>query len=316
MKIVVIDGYTMNPGDLNWTPITQLGDCSIYEASSEEEIMPRLADAQIVISNKVGFSRERMQQLAHLKYIGLSATGYNVIDCDAAKEFGIAVTNVPAYSTASVAQHVFALLLHFFSRVDEHDKNVRTEWPASRDFAYWRAPLEECAGQTFGIIGMGQIGRKVAEIAKAFGMKVIFYMHRTLENPPEGCTQVEMQTLLAESDVLSLHCPLNAQTEEIIDADKLSKMKKNAILINTGRGQLLDEQAVADALNQGIIAGAGMDVLSSEPPTPDNPLLHAKNCVITPHLAWATKESRQRLLDTVASNIAAFLDGKSQNRVA
>ncbi len=316
MQIVVLDGYAMNPGDLDWKPLEELGECAIYERTPAAQTVERSQDAEMVITNKVVFSREMIEQLPKLKYIGVSATGFNIVDVAAAREHEILVTNVPAYSTASVAQIVFAFILSFTHHVAEHSESANQKWPKSSDFAYWDFPLIELKDLTLGIIGFGRIGRAVAEIGKAFGMRIIFSGRRPVTDAPEWATLVELQDIFKQSDVLSLHCPLTEATRHIINADNLKLMKNTAYLINTGRGDLVDEQALADALNSETIAGAGVDVLSSEPPLPSNPLLSAKNCLITPHIGWATGAARQRLMDVVVQNVAAFLNGKPQNVVS
>jgi len=321
MKIVVLDGYTMNPGDLSWEDLRRVGPCDLYDRTTPDAVVERSAGAGIVLTNKVVLDRAVIERLPDLKYIGVLATGYNVVDMQAARERNIVVTHVPAYSTMSVAQMVFALLLEMTQHIGRHSGRVRQgAWSASPDFCFWERPLIELDGLTMGIVGFGRIGRAVARIAQAFGMNV-----RVHTRCPEKALQDEMlksvrfvdaDTLFSESDVISLHCPLTDQTRVIINARTLAMMKPTAFLINTGRGPLIDEQALADALNAGRIAGAGMDVLSAEPPPPDNPLLEAKHCFISPHVAWATKAARQRLMDTAVANIKAFLDGSAVNVVS
>jgi len=315
-KIVVLDGYTLNPGDLSWKGLEALGRCAVYDRTGPEEVLSRAEGTEIVLTNKTVLSSDVIEQLPGLKYIGVLATGYNVVDIEAAGERGIVVTNVPAYSTPSVAQMVFAHLLNLTHHVGHHARTVRSgRWSSNPDFCYWDTPLIELAGLTMGIIGFGRIGRTIAKLALAFGMKVTAYDIVTLADMPEGCQLVGLDDVFRNSDVVSLHCPLTPQTEKVVNKQRLALMKKTAFLINAGRGPLVDEQALADALNNGKIAGAGLDVLSSEPPDKDNPLLKAKNCFITPHIAWATRSARQRLLKVVVDNVAAFLAGKPQNVV-
>lgn len=317
MKIVVLDGYGMNPGDLSWDNLNKLGDLTVYDRTAPCEVIDRSVSADILLTNKTIIDKDIIEKLPDLKYIGVLATGYNVVDTKAAREKGIIVTNIPSYSTDSVAQMVFSLLLAVTNNVEHYTLDNRTgRWSRNADFCYWDAPLTELAGKTFGIIGFGNIGSKVAEIALAFGMKVMALSSKPADALPAGVIKAEnLDQLLSRSDVLSLHCPLTDSTKHIINASTLSKMKSSAILINTGRGPLVDEQALADALNKGIIRGAGVDVLSCEPPKDDNPLLYARNCYITPHLGWATVEARQRLMDIAVSNVANFIEGKPSNVV-
>jgi glycerate dehydrogenase len=314
MKIVILDGYTMNPGDLDWVPLQNLGDVTIYERSAPETIVERAAGAEAVLVNKVVLSADTLKQLPALKYIGVTATGYNNIDLEAARKQQITVTNVRAYSSASVAQQTFALLLGLYNRAEMHSQSVFAgEWAASDDFSYSKSPLIELAGKTMGLIGLGDIGSQVAGIALAFGMKVIAY--RKHPKPVNGIEMVDLETLFAKSDVISLHCPLTEETREIINQESLAKMKPNAVVINTGRGPLIRESDLAEALKKGTIAGAGLDVLSAEPPKAGNPLLSAPNCIITPHVAWATYEARKRLLELTASNLESFIAGNPVNVV-
>ena len=316
MNIVVLDGYTLNPGDLTWKDLESLGQCTVYDRTGPEEVVPRAKDAEIVLTNKTLLFSDVIKQLPKLKYIGVLATGYNVVDVEAAHNRGIPVTNVPAYSTKSVAQMVFAHLLNLSQHVGHHAETVRSErWTSNPDFCYWDMPLIELVGLTMGIIGFGRIGQAAAKLALAFGMKVIAYDVVTPSSIPEGCQFVGLEDVFRRSDVVSLHCPLTPQTQNIINKERLELMKKTAFLINISRGPIVDEQALAQALNNEEIAGAGLDVLSSEPPKKDNPLLKAKNCYITPHIAWATHSARERLLKVVVDNVAAFLAGKSQNVV-
>lgn len=315
MQIVILDGYTLNPGDLDWSGLDSLGELVVYDRTAESQIIERAADAEIVLTNKTPLSAEILHKLPKLRYIGVLATGYNIIDIQAAKENGIIVANVPAYSTHSVAQLVFALLLEFCHRVQQHSDSVLNgDWAGSIDFSYSRSPLVELSGQTMGLIGLGQIGKQTALIAQAMGMKVIATgSGRNVPQPVEGIEWVQIDELLQRSDVISLHCPLTPATNQLIDAKRIAQMKPTAILINTARGGLLNEEDVAHALNEGRLAGAGLDVLTVEPPRPDNPLLHARNVIITPHIAWATKEARARLMDTAIGNVRAYLDGRPVN---
>jgi len=316
MKIVVLDGYTLNPGDLSWEGIQQFGDCTIYDRTPEEKTVERSAAAQAVLTNKVAFNKETIAQLPNLKFIGVLATGTNVVDIEAAKEAGITVTNIPAYSTASVAQMVFSHILHFVQNVSIHAASVRNdEWTNSIDFTYRKTPQIELTGKTLGIIGFGQIGQAVAKIGLAFGMKIIFN-NRSKKETSLAAKQVDQDTLFAESDFVSINCPLTAENEKFFDRQAIEKMKSTALVINTGRGQLINEYDLADALNSERIAGAGLDVLSTEPPHPENPLIHAKNCAITPHIAWATFEARSRLMQIATENLKAFLEDTPQNVVS
>ncbi|WP_353722287.1 D-2-hydroxyacid dehydrogenase [Dyadobacter sp. 676] len=315
MNIVILDGYTLNPGDQDWAPIRKLGNVTIYDRSAKEEIVGRAHDAEILLVNKVVLSAETLAQLTKVKYIGVMATGFNNIDIEAARKQGITVTNVKAYGPASVAQQTFALLLAIVNRVETHSQSVFAgDWVASPDFCYWKTPLNELAGKTMGLIGLGDIGSQVAKIALAFGMSVI--AHRKHPVPMDNIEMVSLDAIFTQSDVISLHCPLTEETREIINRESLSKMKAGAIILNTGRGPLIHEADLADALRNGTIAAAGLDVLSVEPPKPDNPLLSAPNCVITPHVAWATFEARRRLLQMVAGNLESFQKGAPQNVVS
>lgn len=315
MQIVVLDGYTLNPGDLSWDALAALGECTIYERTPPALVIERARDAEIVLTNKVVLNREIIAQLPRLRYIGVLATGYNIVDVAAAREHGIVVTNVPAYSTRSVAQLVFALLLELALHVGHHAETVRAgRWAANPDFSYADYPLVELDGLTMGIVGLGRIGRAVADLARAFGMSVLAYNHRTTA-PHPGVEMVEFDALLQRSDVVSLHCPLTPETTNLVNAARLAMMKPTAFLINTARGPLVNEQELAAALNADRIAGAGMDVLSTEPPAADNPLLTAKNCIITPHIGWATHAARIRLLTAVVENVRAFQQGAPVNCV-
>jgi glycerate dehydrogenase len=316
-RIVILDGYTLNPGDLSWKPIKQLGECEIYERTNKSDILNRAKKAQILLTNKTPLSAETLKELPHLELIVVTATGVNVVDIDAAQKLNIPVANVPAYGANSVAQMVFAHIQNLTQHVSHHNNTVKAgDWTNSKDWCYWDFPLIELAGKKIGIIGFGQIGQKVAEIARAFDMDVLIHTPRPLKNSVPGYIQTSLQELFNKSDIISLHCPLNEKTNQIINKESIAKMKKNALLINTSRGGLVNEKDLADALNNKQIAGAGLDVLSSEPPAADNPLFTAQNCFITPHIAWATKEARQRLLDIVVNNIQSFLEGKPVNLVS
>lgn len=314
MKIVVTDGYTLNPGDLSWNKISALGDLTVYDRTPAELIIERCRDADVVLTNKVPFSKETLAMLPGLKLISLLATGYNVIDIKAARELGIAVSNAPAYGTASVAQHVFALLLEFTNHVGLNAASTAAgKWQQSIDWCYTEASVIELEGKIFGVVGFGNIGQKASMIAKAFGMHVIYHNHRNKDS--DIGEQVDINGLFTRSDFISLHCPLTTENNQFVNASLLKIMKPAAILINTARGGLINEQHLADALNNGIIAGAALDVLSKEPPADDNPLLHAKNCIITPHNAWISKEARERIMTITANNIAAFINGHPVNVV-
>ena len=316
MKIVALDGYTLNPGDLSWAPIEKMGELTVYERSSPEEVVERCRDADIILTNKALVNAAAIRALPALRYIGVTATGYNVVDINAAKERGIPVSNAAGYSSPSVAQHVFSLLLALCTRTEAHAESVTAgDWSRSRDFCYWLQSPVELSGKTMGIVGLGQIGKATARIALGMGMQVIASHKHPKRDAMEGVRFTDLETCFRESDVISLHCPLNDQNKEFVNEALLSLMKPTAYLINTSRGPLLNENEVADALNNGIIAGAGLDVLSNEPPAGDNRLIGAKNCLITPHIAWASKASRQRLMDIVAANIHAFREGNPVNIV-
>lgn len=315
MRIVVLDGHTLNPGDLSWDALKASGECVFHERSAASEVVPRLKEADVTLTNKVPIDRKAMESLPKLKYIGVTATGFNIVDVTAARERGIIVTNVPAYGTDSVAQATIALLLELTNRVGHHAQTVRDgRWGQSLDFCYSDFPLVELSGLNFGIIGYGRIGQQVGRIAQAFGMNLLATQNHP--RPVEGVRIVEVETLLRESDVISLHCPLTPQTKGLINQQRLELMKKTAFLLNTSRGPLIVEQDLADALRAGRIAGAGLDVLSVEPPTAGSPLFSAPNCYITPHQAWATRAARQRLMDVTAANLSAWLQGKPQNVVS
>ena len=316
MKIVVLDGYTANPGDLSWKGLERLGALTVYDRTRNNETIARIANAEIVLTNKVLIRREEIEHLPNLKYIGVLATGYNVVDVEAAHEHGIIVTNVPAYSTESVAQMVFAHLLTVTNRTEHYAiSNQEGRWTESPDFCYWDFPHMELSGKTFGIVGLGNIGQRVAQIAFAFGMKVKAMTSKSIENLPSGVIKVSFEELLQTSDVVSLHCPLTESTLHMINANSLRKMKPASILINTGRGPLVDDGAVAEALAEGRLSAFCADVLTDEPPKADNPLLKHPNAYITPHIAWATKEARSRLLQVATDNVQAFLDHHPVNVV-
>ena len=315
-KIVILDGYSAQPGDLSWKELEELGEVTVYDRTKADETVARAANADIVLTNKVVISREVIAQLPCLKYIGVLATGYNVVDIVAAHERGIVVTNVPAYSTESVAQMVFAHLLTVTNRTEHYAiQNRAGRWSKNPDFCYWDTELTELAGKVFGIVGLGHIGQRVAQIALAFGMRVKALTSKPAEALPAGIEKASWDELLTTSDVLSLHCPLTENTRHLMNADTLRQMKPTAVLINTGRGPLVDDQAVADALAEGRLAAFCADVLTEEPPALDNPLLKQPNAYTTPHVAWATKEARIRLLQVATDNVRSFLAGKPQNVV-
>ena len=317
-KIVVLDGYAANPGDIGWEPWKALGELKVYERTAPEETVARCKDAEIVLTNKVIFDAKVIEALPALRYIGVLATGYNIVDLEAASKHGIIVTNIPAYSTLSVAQMVFAHLLNITHHVAQHAERVTNgAWQNSKDFCFWDSELIELDGLTLGIVGLGNIGRAVARIAQTFGMKVMAYSSKSEETLAEmGIRKAaSYEDVFRTADVVSLHCPLNAQTKHLVNAERLALMKPSAILINTGRGPLIDEEALADALNSGKIYAAGVDVLTQEPPRAGSPLIGARNCYITPHVAWATRAARERLDKIAFDNVRAFLDGCPRNVV-
>lgn len=317
MKIVVLDGYGLNPGDLSWEAMEALGELKVYDRTSPSELMARAEGADALITNKTVITSADMDALPQLRYIGVLATGYNVVDVDSARKKGIVVTNIPAYSTHSVAQMVFAHLLHITQRVGHYaSENKEGRWSANPDFCYWETPLVELHGKKMGIVGFGNIGKATANLALAFGMEVYVYSSKPQSLLPQGIQKRTLDELFKECDVVSLHCPLTSDTLELVNASRLALMKPSAILINTGRGPLINEKDLADALNEGRIAGAGLDVLSTEPPRKDNPLLMARNCFITPHIAWATKEARERLMSIAVNNLKSYLQGIVINNVA
>ena len=316
MKIVNLDGYTTNPGDLSWECFRKYGDIVVYDRTQPNEIVERAKDADVLFVNKCIITDEIMGKLPNLKYIGLQSTGYNVVDCEAAKKRGIVVSNIPAYSTNAVAQLVFALILQITNKVSLHSNAVHNgEWSDCPDFCFWKSPLTELDSKTIGIVGFGSIGQRVSSIAKAFGMKILVY---TPHPKPEIFTDVQFcdfEYLCKNSDVITCHCPLTPSTENLINKSAISLMKESAIVINTSRGPVVNDEDLANALNNGDIQGAGLDVLSIEPPKSSNPLLTAKNCIITPHIAWAAYETRKRLLTILEENLKAFIDGNPQNVV-
>lgn len=314
MRIVVLDGYTANPGDLSWDKLKEFGECTIYDRTAPDEIVERAADAEAVLTNKVVLDSETLAALPDLKYIGVLATGYNVVNIEAARQRGIIVTNIPAYSTPSVGQMVFAHILNITQQVRHYSDEVRQgRWSSSPDFCFYDTPLTELLGKKIGIIGLGQTGYNTARIAIGFGMKVWAHTSKSrLQLPPE-IRKADLEHLFHECDIISLHCPLTDSTRNMVNSQRLALMKHTGIIINTGRGPLINEQDLANALNTGQIYAAGLDVLSEEPPRPDNPLLTARNCFITPHVAWANFESRQRLLHIASSNIKAYIEGKPMN---
>ena len=316
MKIVILDGYSVNPGDMSWDAVGRFGELTVFDRTSRDEVAERCADAEVILTNKVALDTALMKDLPACRYIGVLATGYNLIDLEAARSRGIVVTNIPAYSTDSVAQNTFALLLALTNHAEGYTReNIEcNRWAECKDFCYFDSPVMELAGKTFGIVGYGSIGRAVGRIAHAFGMKVVVFSSKP-QKELTGVEKMDLDTLFRECDVVSLHCPLVAQTHHLVNAERLAMMKPTAILLNTGRGPLVDEEALANALRDGKIAGAGVDVLSEEPPKSDNPLLHVRNCMVTPHISWASTEARKRLIKIAADNIEAFLKGDPRNVV-
>lgn len=317
MKICILDGYSLNPGDLDWSPVERLGDVTLFDRTPADKIVERAADADIVLTNKVPFSADTLRQLPRLRFICVLATGYNIIDTEAAARQGVVVANIPAYSTMSVAQMAFAHILNITNHVASYAREVADgKWTNCPDFCFWDSALTELAGKTMGIVGLGNTGMATARIAVAMGMKVVALTSKSADTLPEGITPAPLDDVLASADVVSLHCPLTPSTRHLINAASIAKMKPSAILINTGRGPLVDKQAVADALNGGRLAAFGADVLSQEPPRGDNPLLSARNCFLTPHIAWATLEARTRLMSTATENVRQFIAGEPvANRV-
>ena len=309
MRIVILDGYTVNPGGLDWSPVSRNGEMTCYDRTAREDVLARVGDAEIVLTNKTVLDRPLIEAMPHLRYIGVLATGYNVVDLAAARDRGVPVTNIPEYGTGAVAQYTMALMLELASRVGLHDAAVKQgKWMTCPDFCFWEAPMVELAGRTLGIVGYGRIGRAVAKLAEAFGMNVIAYSR----SYPQA---VPLDELCERSDVVSLHCPLTEQNHHLFNAERIARMKDGAWLINTARGPLVDEQALADALNSGKLGGAALDVAEVEPPRRPSPLMTAKNCILTPHVAWAPAEARQRLIDIAGANIEAFLRGAPVNVV-
>jgi glycerate dehydrogenase len=317
MKITVLDGHTLNPGDLNWEGIESMGELVVYDRTPADLIQERCSGASIIFTNKTPLDEAFFKQNPEVKYVGILATGYNIVDIEAARDHGVVVTNVPGYGTPSVAQMTFALILELCNRVQRHSDSVMDgRWSASDDFCYWDFPLVELNGKTIGIVGFGSIGRKVGDIAAAFGMNILASDQlQTDQSHRDHFKWSDIPQLLSASDIVTLHCPLTPETKGMINKKSLGLMKSTSFLINTSRGPLIVEQDLADALNQGKIAGAGLDVLGVEPPTPENPLLSARNCLITPHIAWASMEARKRLMDIVVNNLKEFLNGRIVNRV-
>jgi len=316
MNICILDGYTLNPGDLSWDKLSEVGRLEVYDRTPEELVIERASNAEIILTNKTPLSRATLEQLPNLKYIGVLATGFDVVDTKVAEERGIVVSNIPTYGTESVAQMVFALLLEHCHHVQRHsDAVMEGEWGRNPDWCFWNYPLVELAGKTMGIVGFGRIGLQTARIASAFGMRILAFDSHPRDIDLPNFEWAELPDLLRQADFVSLHCPLTPYTEGMINAENLSLMKPSAVIINTSRGKLVNNKDLAEALNAGVIAGAGLDVLAAEPPEDSNPLLQAKNCIITPHIAWATKEARSRLLDLAVDNIQAFVAGNSKNVV-
>jgi len=315
MEIVILDGYTLNPGDLSWDKLEELGKVTVYDRTALNQVVERARSAGVILTNKVPINKEVLEKLPELHYIGVLATGYNMIDVDYAKEKRIVVSNVPGYSTASVVQMTFALLLELCHRVQRHSDAVMSgKWSASSDFCFWDYPLTELADKKMGIIGFGDIGQKVADVASVFGMEILGHSRtETDQTHRKNFRWTNLEELLEQSDIVSIHCPLTSQTAGLINNRTLEKMKRTAFLLNTSRGPIVREEDLAAALNEGKIAGAALDVLSTEPPPLNNPLFMAKNCLITPHVAWATKEARLRLMESVVSNLSAYLDGNPKN---
>lgn len=317
MKIVVLDGYTLNPGDISWEGMEAFGEVTVYDRTKAEDVVERIGDAEVVYTNKTPITKETMDACPSMKFIGVLATGYNIVDVAAAKEKGIPVSNIPTYGTAAVSQFAIALLLELCHHIGEHSDAVKAgEWTSNPDWCFWKYPLVELAGKNMGIIGFGRIGQDTGKIAQALGMKVLAYdAFKRPELESDTCKYVDLDTLLAQSDVISLHCPLFPDTEGIINKDTIAKMKDGVMIINDSRGPLIVEQDLRDALDSGKVAGAALDVVSTEPIQMDNPLLGAKNVILTPHIAWAPKESRQRLMDIAVDNLKCYVDGKPQNVV-
>lgn len=317
LKFVILDSFALNPGDLSWDWLKLFGECEIYDRTPKDKILERCMGADVVLTNKTPLTRETLTKLDALKYIALLSTGYNVVDCECAKEMGVPVSNIPAYSTNAVAQLTFSLIFEITNAVGIHSESVKNgEWSNCPDFCYWKTPLTELCGKTLGIVGFGQIGQAVADIAEAFKMNVIAVSgHETDQSHRKNFSWVDMDTLAKNSDIISFHCPLTEKTTGLVNEEFIAKCKDGAIIINTSRGPVVDDKALADALNSGKLRGAGLDVLTVEPPKKDNPLLSAKNCFITPHIAWAGFETRERLMKILEENVKAYLKGNPQNVV-
>ena len=317
MKIVVLDGYTLNPGDLSWDALKQLGELVVYDRTAADKVVERAAGAEIIFTNKTPVSEDTLNQLPSLKFIGVLATGFNIVNTEVAKARGVIVANVPGYGTTSVVQMTFALLLELCHHVQRHSDTVMDgKWSSSADWCYWDFPLVELSGKTIGIIGFGRIGQQVGDVATAFGMNIIGNSRtQTDQSRRKNFKWASIPELLKQSDIVSIHCPLFPETKGLINKESLNWMKKSSFLLNTSRGPIIVDEELADALNNDLIAGAGIDVLSVEPPSKDNPLFKAKNCIITPHIAWATKEARARLMNITVKNLAAFLNGNPVNVV-
>ncbi|MEJ7830796.1 MAG: D-2-hydroxyacid dehydrogenase [Segetibacter sp.] len=317
MKIVILDGYTLNPGDLNWDGLKKLGDVTVHDRTPADKVVERASDAEIVFTNKTPVSEDALNHLPELKFIGVLATGYNIVNTEVAKQRGVIVSNVPGYGTTSVVQMTFALLLELCLHVQRHSDAVMDgKWARSADWCFWDYPLVELAGKTIGIIGFGRIGQQVGDVASAFGMNIIGSSRtQTDQSHRKNFQWADVPQLLEQSDVVSIHCPLFPETKGLINKESLQRMKRSSFLLNTSRGPIIVDEDLADALNNDVIAGAGIDVLSVEPPSKDNPLFKAKNCIITPHIAWATKEARERLMEITVNNLTAFLNGSPVNVV-
>ena len=316
MNIVILDGYALNPGDLSYECLQQFGTLKVYDRTTPDQVVERAKEAEALLTNKVVLGENEFAQLPHLRYVGVQATGYNVVDVEAARRYGIIVTNIPAYSTASVAQMVMAHLLNITQSVDYYaQQNYAGRWSTNPDFCYWDNRLIELAGKQMGIVGFGRTGSAVARLAQAFGMRIVTYTSKPQDTLPDGVEKCSLDTLFATSDVVSLHCPLVSATHHLVNAERLAQMKDTAILINTARGPIVDEEALAHALNSGMLYAAGVDVLCEEPPRAQSPLLKARNCFVTPHIAWATLEARTRLLQICEANLRAFIEGHPQNVV-
>lgn len=317
MNIVILDGYALNPGDLSYECLQQFGTLKVYDRTTPDQVVERAKEAEALLTNKVVLGENEFAQLSHLRYVGVQATGYNVVDVEAARRYGIIVTNIPAYSTASVAQMVMAHLLNITQSVDYYaQQNYAGRWSTNPDFCYWDNRLIELAGKQMGIVGFGRTGSAVARLAQAFGMRIVTYTSKPQDTLPDGVEKCSLDTLFATSDVVSLHCPLVPATHHLVNAERLAQMKATAILINTARGPIVDEEALAQALNSGMLYAAGVDVLCEEPPRAQSPLLKARNCFVTPHIAWATLEARTRLLQICEANLRAFIEGHPQNVVS